>query len=468
MVAFATARNPVMVDWNSPPHMAEPVHTTLERVTARLPRGRGSRRWLYSLILVVLLGGLAEIGALVAFQVLDGRAFTFARLAAERQAALESTPLPDSFRAGGQAHSESGTEVLHPYLGYALDVEHAQERPPDAVPTLRIEECGMPGPRRSPDTLLVGLFGGSVAFLFSQEGAKRLADAIRSMSFAEHREVRFVVAAAGGWKQPQQMMALGWLLSIGGELDLLINLDGFNEVALHAPENGLLGTFPAYPRRWAARVEPVPDAATRLVLGRLSLLGGARIAWAEAATSEFVRWSVTANLLWRARDHLFQRQIEQAAAKLRRRPSTTPSFLTQGPDYDGHDAMQTMDDLVTTWERSSRVLGELCRANGIRYFHFLQPNQCVEGSKPLSAEEREKCWAADHPFRAGVVAGYPRLRESGARLALEGESFHDLSMAFVDVTATLYTDSCCHFNRHGCELVADRIAEVLRSELPKK
>jgi hypothetical protein len=34
-------------------------------------------------------------------------------------------------------------------------------------------------------------------------------------------------------------------------------------------------------------------------------------------------------------------------------------------------------------------MARLAEANGARYLHFLQPNQYLEGSKPISDEERE-------------------------------------------------------------------------------
>jgi hypothetical protein len=46
-----------------------------------------------------------------------------------------------------------------------------------------------------------------------------------------------VKATIGGYKQPQQLMALNWFMALGGEFDIVINLDGFNDVALPALEN---------------------------------------------------------------------------------------------------------------------------------------------------------------------------------------------------------------------------------------
>ncbi len=437
--------------------------------SAALPprRARGlARRAAYRLIWLLWMVAWTEVVARAGFSLLDGESFDAERIAVARRAAIESTPLPDSFRGGGTTHrSGAYREVIHPYLGYALDLGSAAHREPFEVPTMRIEECSLGFPKREPGTLLVGLFGGSVATLFSEQGTARLAAALRTTAFARGREIRFVVGAAGGWKQPQQALALAWMASIGAELDVLINLDGFNEVALHGAENAKLGTFPAYPRRWAARTEKLPDAATRLALGRITVRGEQRITWAKAFEGAVARRSAAASLLWAARDAALRRDVDVDVAQLREKPTAVASFLTQGPDYDGDERGVAMADLVSIWEQSSRLIGDLCRAHRIRYFHFLQPNQYVEGSKPLSAEEREKCLQADHPYRPGIVAGHSLLVEAGRRLAADGESFHDLTAVFAEVHETLYIDTCCHFNRRGNELVADAMAAVLRREL---
>ena len=66
---------------------------------ARRQRGR-LRRIAYWTLLVMFFAGASELGALGAFRVLDHRPFSFERLAAERVAAIDSTPLADSFQGG--------------------------------------------------------------------------------------------------------------------------------------------------------------------------------------------------------------------------------------------------------------------------------------------------------------------------------------------------------------------------------
>jgi hypothetical protein len=61
---------------------------------------------------------------------------------------------------------------------------------------------------------------------------------------------------------------------------------------------------------------------------------------------------------------------------------------------------------VGVWRSCSEQMHALCLLHDIRYFHFLQPNQYVEGSKELTAEERANGYAADSPYRPVVEVGY--------------------------------------------------------------
>ena len=43
-----------------------------------------------------------------------------------------------------------------------------------------------------------------------------------------------------------------------------------------------------------------------------------------------------------------------------------------------------MPPSARTWAESSFQMHAVASAKGIRYFHFLQPNQYIEGTKPMS------------------------------------------------------------------------------------
>ena len=105
-------------------------------------------------------------------------------------------------------------------------------------------------------------------------------------------------------------------------------------------------------------------------------------------------------------------------------------------------------------------MAHLCAANGIEYYHFLQPNQHYEDSKSLSVEELDVAIA---PGGYGPFArkGYPILVAAGATLLESHVPFYDLTQIFADEPRTVYIDQCCHVNQLGNELLAVVIAEAI-------
>ena len=106
-------------------------------------------------------------------------------------------------------------------------------------------------------------------------------------------------------------------------------------------------------------------------------------------------------------------------------------------------------------------MARLARANGIVYVHALQPNQYLEGSKPLSEEEQRVAFDPRHKYRTGVVEGYPLLIEAGRRLRDNNVNFLDWTSAYENVEESLYVDSCCHVNELGNELLIDDLVRAI-------
>jgi hypothetical protein len=153
-------------------------------------------------------------------------------------------------------------EVIHPYVGFVTP-------PPRSTETLDLEALGFErgGPfvrARREDTLVVGVFGGSVAKMFVEYRGPEVTFA-QLGDLPEFRGKRLVVAtlAQDGYKQPQSLFALSYFLSLGGKLDALLLIDGFNEVVLGPVENVPQGVFPFFPRAWAQRVADLNLATPR-------------------------------------------------------------------------------------------------------------------------------------------------------------------------------------------------------------
>ncbi|MFP6606164.1 MAG: hypothetical protein VCC19_06285, partial [Myxococcota bacterium] len=186
---------------------------------------------------------LLEVGARVLYRVSEGEPFPGDDLR-ER---LAPTLDPDRIlRAPGNTEPADGgakitNKVIHPYLGYVFDRAGGN-----------INRFGLPGidpfEPRSPNEIRVAITGGSVALQVFGEGSETLRTSL-APAFPGKR-IEFVGLTLGGYKQPQQLMALAWMLSLGAHFDVVVNLDGFNEVVLPYAENDPLGIHPAYPRSW--------------------------------------------------------------------------------------------------------------------------------------------------------------------------------------------------------------------------
>ena len=62
-----------------------------------------------------------------------------------------------------------------------------------------------------------------------------------------------VTLGIAGYKKTQQLLALAYFLSLGAEYDLIINLDGYNDIVLPITDNYSFGVNPFFPRAWNLR-----------------------------------------------------------------------------------------------------------------------------------------------------------------------------------------------------------------------
>lgn len=437
----------------------------MQEVSPTKQKCRARRRsWLFVVVALVLIGAFMELGGAVAWSVRSGEVFTWGRAARQREQVRGSAG-GGSISGAAQRQGEreqrvaSHGAILHPYLGYVHDGESRSGMP---APTSSMGFFGLPPIRkRSEDRYIVGIVGGSVALMQGLYGEQRLRESLARSPKLAGRDIEIVPLALGGYKQPQQLLTVQLMLVLGGEFDCILNIDGFNEVAL-VNENVPIGVPGWFPRSWARLLDtqPTPDQLMRL--GRISILMEDRVSCAGMADTMW--WSPIAQFIWRWQDDKLSAQLASLRQEAERAtPADNPAI--QGPGTEGRTVEQSSDAMVLLWQRASRQLHGLCEANGIDYFHFLQPNQYVPDSKSMGAEELARAFDPEHAWRPFVVRGYPKLQTAGKQLQSEGVRFRDLTNIFAEHTEPLYTDTCCHFNRLGNEILADHLAAAVRSVL---
>jgi hypothetical protein len=431
---------------------------------ARAPRSRRRRLWFCALLLLLVLAVL-ELTAFVGFWIVDRQPFGYARLAQE-QAALAATAAEATTAAGGGQGNVLNAS-LHPYLGFVyhpnVNTEAWRRATGREVNRFGFNDAHDPIQRRSEDKLLVGIFGGSVAAWVGFDGGEALAKALAASPRFQGREVVVMTYAIGGYKQPQQLLALNWLLAHGGELDLAIEIDGFNECHL-MPTNVLAKVYPLYPALWQQVAGTAEDRERQRRVGEVVFHREQRRAWAAAFTGSWLQGSLTAQFAWRLWDRVLAARLGAASHRLDEYvPEATP-FEVRGPGTEGFTLDTIGSTIADVWQRCSLQMQHLCAANGIEFHHCLQPNQYVAGSKPMTAAERALALSPGTLQELAVTAGYPALLARVPALTAGGVHFHDLRDTFAGVDEALYIDAFCHVNARGSQLLAERIAREIGAQ----
>jgi hypothetical protein len=368
--------------------------------------------------------------------------------------AMKTTRMPEERPEGELPEPSRQGVVLHPYLGFDW-ASSAQQIARDSE-FFRSAESGA-----SFELLIVG---GSVAEAFGRKGGEELERLLEAHAPFGERTVRVLSYGRAAYKQPQQLLLVSYLLGLGFQPDLVVNIDGFNECAL-ANANIELGSHPVHPSttHWAhlaSQRQLDPGVADYLLdMRSLQREASRTLAWTEAGR---LHWSALAGTLVRGRLNGLRRQYLANARRYVQYLRTTPSVAVSGPPFPA-EPPAPLEIALRNWFESSRSLDAVCRARSIRYLHVLQPTLHDEGSKPLTELELQSS-TCDDSWTEGVAFAYPRMRELGAELRRAGVTFLDGSGTFAGVHETLYTDAC-HFGPAGNALLARRIAaEILEQD----
>jgi hypothetical protein len=425
------------------------------------PRRRISRpkRLFFSVLCLFSLIGFIELTCYIGLKTLTNQ--TIATVRADRQGDA-------SFEPHGVDHS---IEVAHPYVGWTRNPDLHQPEIFEGR-EFKINDFGLaddesPIRKRSPEKIIVAVAGGSVAWQMSVSGNDVFLKELQRQPRFQGKKIELVRLALSGFKQPQQLMLLTFLLSLGAEFDVLVNLDGYNETALHPSENAVGGIFPPYPRAWKARLTDMirtEHIQTKAQLFTSHARRKARSRWycrlpfQNSATVNFM-WLSLQNRSLKDEMHLHEKMLETRME--------SPGYQILGPHQSFRDDDEMFDYLVSYWAQCSRQLDRICKGNAIDYHHVLPPNQYLMGSKPQMNAEEYAVAMLKSRYGPAATKAYPRLVKQGHKLREEGLKFHDLTQLFATVAEPIYADECCHYNPSGNELLAAAVAKLLGSTTPQ-
>jgi len=351
-----------------------------------------------------------------------------------------------------------GDHILHPYLGFV------------SIPQQNYNEFCFPGTnpvtKKADDRVHLVIMGGSVAKDIYSLTGERIINNLKKSDMFNGKQFDITVFALGGFKQPQQLMALNYFMALGAEYDIVINIDGFNEIVLPWSDNLPYHIFPSYPRHWNIYSRKKLDSKVILLMGKQSFIKNKIDEAKRFLASSILRNSNFILFLWKVTEFKSNRDLLATEDLLRKSIETSESdYQSTGIYTTVSDTLTFMKEQAEFWARSSQQIAIIARSAGFEYFHFLQPNQYVEGSKTLTRKELEIAYESNEfSYKDAVRMGYPMLRESGKLLKTKGTNFTDLTDLFINEKRTVYNDKCCHLNQLGYDIIADKICSTILNQ----
>ncbi|RLD70381.1 MAG: hypothetical protein DRI87_08435 [Bacteroidetes bacterium] len=415
-----------------------------------------SSRLKYGLFLLIIIPLIIELSPYAFSPVLLHRPFSRQSLKNELLQQYKSNKTNQPASDMNQSKSAYlGDHILHPYLGFT------------GIPGGSVNRFGFNGPDpitpQDEKYLNVYLTGGSVAMGLYNTSGNRLAEHLQQSKVFEGKQVNLMVVALGGFKQPQQLLAMDYFLTLGAHFDIVINLDGFNEVVLPFSDNLPSNVFPSYPRHWHIYSRKRLNTKVQFLLAEQILLKQEQEDLTRFFVTNRLYYSNFALLFWSILNNNKQVALFETDTRLRDAVNQSKTdYQSTGPEYIFTDTTGFFTEQVELWERASILMAGTAYTTGFSYFHFLQPNQYFKGSKKLTKLELETAFEADtFAYKTAVRKAYPLLVEHGKLLKNKGVRFHDLTMMFKNEKRSVYNDKCCHFNELGYNQIADSISAAI-------
>lgn len=395
-----------------------------------------------AIVAVAVLAGLEIFARIFA-------AFTGSMAAAELAAPVDG--LQNIAGKGAPAESQLALrEFLHPFLGYA-------PIPPGS--TQSVIRLWFPVRQDVPtNAFIVGLMGGSVAYGLYQSGELQAA-------LARHPELtrgvapRVIPLCYDGWRQPQPLICLMLAQIENLPLDLVISIDGVNEVK--GGLNNIRSQVPV--------AAPHADVMARLHFLRFDLINTSTLdyllqcralmrreqRWLAAARRSPWRYSafyrlVCLTIMQNARIGKLHLEDRWGRACLR---DESPGFALRQSASDE----QPEQRIMRYWFQVAASADALCRLADVPYYHFLQPYNYGAAPGKIGSdaddmgESRNRHFLAIYDAMAAKSAGMPYMR--------------DLSHCFTGKDELLFSDEC-HMNGPGQARLAAAIVDRIVSNTP--
>lgn len=386
----------------------------------------------------------------------------------------------DKFNVGinleGVRLRESILERFHPFFGFI------QKPRQDFRPGFKNNNYGFISPYDYPfkktksNQFIIGVFGGSVAsnYAIYQVQNQILPKYLKQLPGLKDKEFIILSFATAGYKQPQQLLILNYFLALDQELDMVVNIDGFNEVALSNlnNKNKIDLAMPSIQHilpltniannslSTTAMKETIAIKESKVRINRgLKSMQECKLAACDALTSIYVQ-----NLVNNYRQDVIR--FEKENSQPQNDDGGSVMYINLNNSVMKDDA--AFEQIAQNWAKSSIFMHKVLSASNVPYFHVFQPNQYYQTKRVFSEAEKRIAFNKDTPYAKAVELGYPALFKKLPNLAKNNINLVNAVNVFDQTKDAVYVDSCCHYNQAGevvfSNYVGGEILERLRKE----
>lgn len=425
-----------------------------------------------ALINLVLLLVFLELGSL-AWYFVKHKQFFYTREKTQDKSAL-------GINLEGVRLNESIVERFHPFFGFI------QKPSADFRPGFKVNNYGFISPYDYPlkktkkNQFFIGVFGGSVASNYGifEVQNKILPQYLKQIPGLKDKEFVILSFATGGYKQPQQLLILNYFLALGQELDMVVNIDGFNEVALSNLNNknqidlampSIQHILPLTSLANNSLSTKAMEATIRIQENKarinqgLERLQHCSLAACDALTSVYVQ-----NLVNNYKTDVIKFEKERTQQK----KDDSGSVIYINTNKSVLQDSVAFQEMALNWAKSSIFMHKVLSASNVPYFHVLQPNQYYQTKRVFGEAEKQIAFNKDTPYAKAVQIGYPALFKKIPNLEKNKINLVNAVNVFDKTKEAVYVDSCCHYNQAGevvfSNYVGRSILESWRKDERKK
>jgi len=420
-----------------------------------------------ALINLALLLVFLELGSL-GWYFVKHKQFFYTRAKVQDKSAL-------GINLEGVRLNQSIVERFHPFFGFI------QKPGPDFRPGFKTNNYGFISPYDYPliktkkNQFIIGVLGGSVASNYSifEVQNKILAQYLKQLPGFKDKEFVILSFATGGYKQPQQLLILNYFLALGQELDMVVNIDGFNEVALSNLNNKnqidlampsiqhilpltSLANNSLSTKAMQATLR-IKENKTRINEG-LESLQHCSLAACDALTSVYVQ-----NLVNNYRKDVIKFEKERGP----KAQDDEGSVIYINKNQSVLEDSAAFEQMAWNWAKSSIFMHKVLSASKVPYFHVLQPNQYYQTKRVFSDAEKRIAVNKDTPYAKAVEIGYPALLSKFPNLQKNNINILNGVKVFDKTKDIVYVDSCCHYNQAGEVVFSNYVGSSLLKSLQK-